>query len=103
MSEFYYQLFFISVTVMLKKSIEFLYRSIRLPGRFIFFVCLSWMMIISMNIQATHLSGSDVTYRWLSGNSYEVTVTLYRDCSGIPADPNVTLNYRSVSCGYNLN
>lgn len=31
---------------------------------------------------ATHVMGADITYTWISGNDYQVTLTLYRDCSG---------------------
>ena len=35
---------------------------------------------------ATHISGADITYRWISGNTFELNLTLYRDCSGIAAE-----------------
>ncbi|MFN8166264.1 MAG: SprB repeat-containing protein [Bacteroidia bacterium] len=50
---------------------------------------------------ATHISGADLTYRWVSGNTYELTLALYRDCSGISAPTNVTITYSSVTCGVN--
>ncbi|MBL0102641.1 MAG: SprB repeat-containing protein [Bacteroidetes bacterium] len=51
--------------------------------------------------KATHISGADLTYRWISGNTYELTLELYRDCSGVAAPNNVTINYSSISCGVN--
>ena len=51
---------------------------------------------------ATHISGADITYRWISGNTFELNLTLYRDCSGIAAPNNVSVSYSSASCGYNL-
>ena len=36
---------------------------------------------------ASHSMGSDLTYRCLGGNSYEITLSFYRDCAGIDADP----------------
>jgi len=54
-------------------------------------------------LYATHISGADLTYTWISGNTFELELTLYRDCSGITAPNNVSINYRSVNCGYNLN
>ena len=53
-------------------------------------------------MQATHIAGADITYKWISGNSYEVTATLYRDCSGVMAPYSIPLNYYSVSCNYDL-
>ncbi len=52
---------------------------------------------------ATHISGANLTYRWINGNTYEINLTLYRDCSGIAAPNSVSLTYNSISCGYNLN
>jgi len=43
--------------------------------------------------------GGEISYRWLSGNDYEVTVVLYRDCSGIPAPLVVDIGIYSASCG----
>ena len=34
------------------------------------------------NSFATHVMGADITYTWISGNDYQVTLTLYRDCFG---------------------
>ena len=52
---------------------------------------------------ATHISGADLTYTWVSGNTFELELTLYRDCSGITAPNSVSINYKSATCGYNLN
>ncbi|MBK9544148.1 MAG: hypothetical protein IPO49_17845 [Bacteroidetes bacterium] len=51
---------------------------------------------------ATHISGADITYTWVSGNTYTLDLTLYRDCSGIAAPNNVSVSYSSATCGYNL-
>lgn len=37
---------------------------------------------------ATHFAGADLTYTHISGNTYEVTVTWIRDCSGVPINTN---------------
>ncbi|MBL0343471.1 MAG: SprB repeat-containing protein [Bacteroidetes bacterium] len=57
----------------------------------------------SHQVSATHAAGSDLTYRNLSGNQYEIEVSFYRDCAGIDEPPVITVYYRSISCGYNLN
>ncbi len=36
------------------------------------------------NVSATHIMGSDITYKCDSTNKFEITFTLYRDCRGIP-------------------
>ena len=50
---------------------------------------------------ATHVSGADLQYKWISGRTYEVTVTFYRDCAGSPAPASISLNAVSASCGLN--
>src|SRR4051812_20909018 len=56
------------------------------------------------NVKAGHIVGSDITYKWISGNTYEITLTIYRDCaSPIPAPNNPVVRYSSVSCGQNNN
>jgi gliding motility-associated-like protein len=51
----------------------------------------------------THISGAEITYRWISGNTFELTLTLYRDCSGISAPTNPSITYSSATCHKNLN
>ena len=58
---------------------------------------------IPNNASATHINGADISYKWISGNTFELSLTLYRDCSGIAAPLSVSANCKSVSCGYNLN
>ena len=74
------------------------------------FIAYKFFIIISVIIfffpiqsRATHIGGADLSYKWVSGNTFEITLTLYRDCSGIAAPNSVLVNYNSVSCGYNLN
>jgi len=49
------------------------------------------------NANATHFSGSDLTYTCLGGNTYQITFTFYRDCSGANADPNRTVYFTCPS------
>ncbi len=51
---------------------------------------------------ASHLMGADITYTHVSGNDYEVTLTVYRDCSGITVSTTQTLSFISASCGQNF-
>ncbi len=36
------------------------------------------------SIEASHMMGGDITYKWLGGKKYEITFKVYRDCRGIP-------------------
>lgn len=60
------------------------------------------MMLNPFSASATHISGADITYKWISGNTYQLSLTLYRDCAGIAAPATAAVTYSSVSCGRNL-
>ncbi|MBK9424314.1 MAG: hypothetical protein IPN54_09335 [Bacteroidetes bacterium] len=51
--------------------------------------------------EATHTAGADLTYRSLGGLVYEITATFYRDCGGTAEPGNMTIYYKSASCGFN--
>lgn len=55
-------------------------------------------ILASIQTQASHIMGGEVTYRWLSGNDYLVSLNLYRDCSGIPAPTTGDIAVFSTSC-----
>ena len=57
---------------------------------FVFFV-------LTSNINASHVAGCDLTYQCLGGNTYQITLSFYRDCSGVTADASSTVNFNS-SC-----
>ena len=52
---------------------------------------------------ASHLMGAEITYTHVSGDDYEVTLVVYRDCSGINVSTNQTVTFESASCGQNIN
>lgn len=43
--------------------------------------------------------GIDLTYQCIDGNQYQVTVSFYRDCYGIPAPSSFFIDISSASCG----
>ncbi len=49
------------------------------------------------NASASHLMGGQITCQQLTGNSYEVKLTLYRDSIGIPMASNLTLKLTHVA------
>lgn len=61
------------------------------------FVLIIWLCLATSS-RASHIAGAEITYQWISGNTYLVKLDYYRDCSGIPV-PALTLKYRSFSCG----
>lgn len=43
------------------------------------------LLLLPFSSKASHLVGSDLTYRCLGNNQYEISLTIYRDCeNGIP-------------------
>src|SRR5688500_18765741 len=71
--------------------------------KIIFSVMFALSVFTSQFSYASHSSGSDLQYMWISGRTYQVTVSFYRDCAGVAAPPTLTLNANSVSCGASQN
>jgi len=46
----------------------------------IFFVFLCTLLLPAIGVNASHIVGGEVTYVYLGGNTYTVTVTIYEDC-----------------------
>ncbi len=64
---------------------------------------LSLIMIFSaQNIFASHFAGADLTYTNIGGNSYKVSLSFYRDCSGIAAPTSVII-YAECASNTNFN
>ncbi len=65
-----------------------------------YILLLSFLLLVPSAVQAFHIAGGDLTTRWISGNLYEVKLTLYRDCSnpsGAPYDQEITVSvYRKI-------
>jgi len=67
-------------------------------------VCITLATLFNTsNLYATHAQGADISYQCLGGSNYQIMVSFYRDCSGVGAPANVTVNLSSASCGQNLN
>ena len=70
---------------------------------YIIFFVLSFF-IIKNEIHATHAAWMDTLYEYISvgtfSDSYKITTKYYRDCSGVDAPSNVSLEFTS-SCNSN--
>ena len=42
------------------------------------------LFLFQTQAKASHVMGGEITYRYLGGLKYEITVKFYRDCRGIP-------------------
>lgn len=49
-------------------------------------------------VSASHIMGSDITYTCLGNNQYQISVTVYRDCSGISMSNSIIVDAIST-CG----
>ncbi|HYG16040.1 MAG TPA: hypothetical protein VEC12_09825, partial [Bacteroidia bacterium] len=62
-----------------------------------FILALCLFLLLSFSLKANHSMGGDLTYKYLSGESWLVTLKAYRDCHG---DPYATPYLKVVSgCG----
>ena len=57
------------------------------------------LMIFASSVQASHIMGGEITYTCVSNNNYQITLKLYRDCSGVTLGNSETLVANSISCG----
>ncbi len=55
-------------------------------------------LVLGPDVRASHISGVDIGYECLGGNTYLITLNLFRDCSGIPMATTETVDLIS-SCG----
>src|SRR3989304_9157794 len=60
-------------------------------------------IIATSEVHASHAQGADLTFQCLGGNQYQFSLSFYRDCGGVNAPNNVTINLTSVTCNQNLN
>lgn len=56
-------------------------------------------MLLSTNANASHLSGGEFRFEYVSGNDYIVSLYLYRDCSGVGMPSTSVVQMSSVNCG----
>jgi gliding motility-associated-like protein len=64
---------------------------------FLILLIASFGLIAPKFVSATHFAGSDLTYTCLGGNTYLISLSFYRDCSGATAPTNVTINFACSS------
>jgi len=57
----------------------------------------AFLGLSTLEVQAGHILGSDITYTYMAPNTYLVNVRWYRDCQGLPAGQQITICYNSVS------
>ncbi len=62
-------------------------------------VLLLFLFYPRAELQATHAMGSDLTYTCLGGNTYEFTLTIYRDCAGVDLTQQQNIEFSSATCG----
>ncbi len=65
-------------------------------------ICLSLFFLPSVDMFASHLVGADLSYTWITGNTYKITLAAYGDCGPASAAAFSTLSTSSPQiCLYN--
>ena len=72
-----------------------------MTGTFTRSLLLSASLFLGLQATASHVSGGEITYTCLGNNQYEITLTLYRDCSGISMASSEDIDLVS-DCGQTL-
>ncbi|MEZ4773458.1 MAG: gliding motility-associated C-terminal domain-containing protein [Bacteroidia bacterium] len=69
--------------------------------KYLVYSCLALVIsvITGYSAYATHAMGSDLRYECLGGNTYRITLTIYRDCIGSNLTDKQNIVFRSDSCG----
>ncbi|MEY4927247.1 MAG: hypothetical protein RI894_1683 [Bacteroidota bacterium] len=49
---------------------------------------------------ASHILGGDISYQQTSGNTYQITLTLFRDCNGLALPTSLNVDIKSQSLSY---
>lgn len=72
--------------------------------RIIFWTVLLFVSLITNEKTfASHAQSADITYQCLGTNQYQISVSFYRDCSGVNAPNTISINSSSLSCNQNFN
>ncbi len=60
-----------------------------------------WVCLFSISsAKAEHITGADISYRHISGNTYEFTLQVFADCDVVASPPRFySINYGSAICG----
>lgn len=66
-------------------------------------ILLLFLIVLSCEVKANHSVAANITYTHIAGNTYQLTLSFYRDCTGQLAPFNVSIMAYSVSCGDTLN
>ena len=59
-------------------------------------------LFLTLEGQATHITGGQITSRCLNGLTQEITLTLYRDIQGLPISNSVPIDYVSNNFTWNV-
>lgn len=68
---------------------------------FIVFFFLVFFAGISQSAQASHAAGCELQYQCIGLNQYKIILKFYRDCTGIAAPSNPSVQITSPGCGSN--
>ncbi|MDZ4756626.1 MAG: T9SS type A sorting domain-containing protein [Bacteroidota bacterium] len=61
------------------------------------------LILSSLSIKASHAMGGYIEYKNLGQDSFEVSVTLYKDCKGVSIGSSITLDVEGIGCSYSKN
>lgn len=70
---------------------------------FLLLFSLVFLAAVPKQLKASHAQGADFSYSCLGGDTIQISLSFFRDCSGIAPDATATVNVSSISCGQNLN
>ncbi len=61
------------------------------------------LCLISINVSASHIAGGSITYKWITGNDFEITLELIADCQGITPANSANISIESQTTFFTFN
>lgn len=65
-------------------------------------ILLAALFMSFMSVKASHMVGAEIWYEHVIGNTYDVHLRIYRDCSGINLGPNLNVSYQDGALPSNV-
>lgn len=61
------------------------------------------LFFITLHVHASHIAGGSITYKWITGNDFEITLELIADCQGITPSSSAIIDITSQSTFFTFN
>jgi gliding motility-associated-like protein len=64
----------------------------------VFVLTLAGILFFIAPAKASHMAGSDMEFKCLGKDTFKIILRIYRDCNGIPINPNPQISFKTMGC-----